>query len=279
MELRVRERAAPRDGPPPVARASEVLWSSETSGGAATSPRRSVSRKSIGGAVELRDRSMVAMQCRKSMSQEHRRCCGAPRTPSVRSLAARSASQEHRRCCGAPRTTWGDDAMSRRCRKSIGGAVELRVVLHRQPCDRHAMSQEHRRCCGAPSSRGGTAGQRPHSCRKSIGGAVELRAGGRRWRGGGRVVARASEVLWSSESHSRIKSSQGSTSSQEHRRCCGAPRLPRAHPLRDRGGVARASEMLWSSEDHARGALRFVGRVSQEHRRCCGAPRPGCAPA
>ena len=39
-----------------------------------------------------------------------------------------------------------------------------------------------------------------------------------------REVARASEVLWSSEAMSSSMSRSRSSASQEHRRCCGAPR-------------------------------------------------------
>ena len=85
-------------------------------------------------------------------------------------------------------------------------------------------SQEHRRCCGAPRPGRTVRSRRAPGGRKSIGGAVELR-GSCSWRSTLRRarVARASEVLWSSET--RLRAS-----------------------LIALYMVARASEVLWSSE-------------------------------
>ena len=62
------------------------------------------------------------------------------------------------------------------------------------------------------------------------------------------LVARASEVLWSSEP-GEVEAVDGtSVTSQEHRRCCGAPSNYATTCWAWRPFVARASEVLWSSE-------------------------------
>ena len=62
-----------------------------------------------------------------------------------------------------------------------------------------------------------------------------------------KLGARASEVLWGSESTPR-RNDSGTSMAQEYRRCCGAPRtcLLSARTPYERG--ARASEVLWGSE-------------------------------
>ena len=173
VELRAKDEPDRRVGARRVARASEVLWSSETrpyrpqqaSAGRSQEHRRccgaprimlvalyassGACRKSIGGAVELRDQAARqldrALHGRKSIggavelrvvptasevstvavSQEHRRCCGAPRSSRSRRRPMRFRSQEHRRCCGAPRKR------------------------RPQEGNRLTPSQEHRGCCGA----------------------------------------------------------------------------------------------------------------------------------
>ena len=183
-----------------VARASEVLWSSESSFtvSRATGMR---CRKSIGGAVELRAVVAAPPASGHILVARASEVLWSSEQAAVGGVVVDESSQEHRRCCGAPRATRGSNPpRDRPRRKSIGGAVELRGYPAPTRCETAAGSQEHRRCCGAPRI------TRP------------IGSGNRS------SVARASEVLWSSEL------------------------TPIRLPGPDGRHVARASEVLWSSE-------------------------------
>ena len=51
--------------------------------------------------------------------------------------------------------------------------------------------------------------------------------------------------------------------SQEHRRCCGAPRSLNGRHAMSQEHVARASEVLWSSENAKRPQSRRAFRVAR----------------
>ena len=222
VELRGAQERCPGRCPGLVARASEVLWSSEADGSTlrgSCSPKSQEHRRCCGAPRSSRSRRRPM----RFRSQEHRRCCGAPRKRRPQEGNRLTPSQEHRGCCGASRRTmhadlhahrfvarasglpWGFETATSgsvrrrpRSRKSIGAAVELRDRMHQQKRARVARRKsigaavELRACHTRP------LGHREVR-RKSIGGAVELR--------GGRPAGPPTPPSWS----------------KEHRRCCGAP--------------------------------------------------------
>ena len=185
-----------------VARASEVLWSSEAQETMDPFAGRR-SRKSIGGAVELRD--------------DARRRVDRDLAPVARASEVLWSSEEQ------VESVMGDLQQVARASEVLWSSEHEGAAPVRQ--SDAVPSQEHRRCCGAPRAGPGKDHGAGAVGRKSIGGAVELRVvRSDAVPSGDRDVARASEVLWSSEVRRALL------------------RLSR------RRDVARASEVLWSSE-------------------------------